>query len=40
MIGDNIQALLMLDAKLGARAPAGPTPTTSIMPNPAPAGAP
>jgi len=40
MIGDNVQALLMLDAKLGARAPAGPVPLTSIMPNPAPTGAP
>jgi ferritin len=40
MIGENIQALLMLDTKLGARTPAGPVPLTSIMPNPAPAGAP
>jgi ferritin len=40
MIGDNIQALIMLDQKLGTRAPAGPVPLTSIMPNPAPAGAP
>ncbi len=39
MIGDNIQGLLMLDAKLGARAPAAPVPLTSIAPSPAPAGA-
>jgi ferritin len=40
MIGENIQALLMLDTKLGTRPPAAPVPLTSIMPSPAPAGAP
>jgi ferritin len=40
MIGGNIQALLMLDAKLGTRPAAGPVPLTSIIPSPAPAGAP
>ena len=40
MIGENIQALLMLDTKLGTRPPAAPVPLTSIIPSPAPAGAP